>query len=104
VASVDSYVLDLLRLHDPALAASVRVVGATAASPIPPLVGGALDADAAGRFRAALLGLERDAAGRELLGQVALRGFRLVGASEYSVTIETERVACSCAATDRTPA
>jgi ABC-type phosphate/phosphonate transport system substrate-binding protein len=99
VACIDSYVLDLLRLHDPALAARVRVVAATAESPIPLLVGahrthGDLLGDAAReRVREALLGLAADTGGRTLLAAVALRGFATVEAPDYDVTLATERAA-----------
>jgi ABC-type phosphate/phosphonate transport system substrate-binding protein len=86
VASVDSYVLDLLRLHDPALAAAVRVVEATTASPIPPLVGGALEPGAEQRLRTALLGLHESVPG--LLAPLALRRFVAVSASDYTRTLQ----------------
>lgn len=55
---LDSYAHDLLRLHEPALAARLRVVASTPPTPIPPLVGAAsLNAIVAGRLRAALLGV-----------------------------------------------
>ena len=54
VGSADSYVMDLLRKHDPAFVAGVRVIGTTDASPIPPFVATAtLEPAALERLRAA---------------------------------------------------
>lgn len=56
VGPLDSYVHDLLRRHDPPLAARLRVVASSAMTPIPPLVAAATIDDAAvGRLRDALL-------------------------------------------------
>jgi ABC-type phosphate/phosphonate transport system substrate-binding protein len=87
VASVDSFVLDLLRLHDEALAARVRVIGVTEPSPIPLLVGGALAAADHAAFRAALLELNA----RELLDPLALERFTSVTATDYTVTLAAEQ-------------
>ena len=55
VGPLDSYYHDLLRAHEPALAARVRVLASTPAAPIPPLVATAsLPAEALERLRAAL--------------------------------------------------
>jgi ABC-type phosphate/phosphonate transport system substrate-binding protein len=93
VAAIDSYVLDLLRLHDPTLAAQVRVVGETAEAPIPLLIGAdpahgdPLGAAARDRLRAALLALDGDAHGRQLLAALALRGFAETAAANYAATL-----------------
>lgn len=56
IGPLDSYAHDLLRLHEPRLAARLRVVARTPATPIPPLVGNPTMADQdARRLRAALL-------------------------------------------------
>ena len=54
VGSADSYVMDLLRKHDPAFVAGVRVIGTTDAAPIPPFVAtAAIEAGALERLRSA---------------------------------------------------
>jgi ABC-type phosphate/phosphonate transport system substrate-binding protein len=94
VASIDSHVLDLLRLHDPARAALVRVVDVTAESPIPPLVGAhpmhgdPLGEAARARLRAALGTVPAD-----ILAPLGLRGFASVSPEIYAVTLATERAA-----------
>jgi ABC-type phosphate/phosphonate transport system substrate-binding protein len=99
VACVDSYVLDLLRLHDAPLAGRVRVVGCTAESPIPLLVGAdprhgdPLGSEARTKLRAALLELDGDATGQALLSRLALRGFVDIDAGDYAATLATERMA-----------
>ncbi|MSQ54577.1 MAG: phosphate ABC transporter substrate-binding protein [Betaproteobacteria bacterium] len=86
VGCADSYVMDLLRKHDPAFAARVRAIGMTDAAPIPPFVATAtLDPEALERLRAAFR-----AAGREP-GLAAARSDALVAdfvvpeASAYDV-------------------
>jgi ABC-type phosphate/phosphonate transport system substrate-binding protein len=99
VACIDSLVLDLLRLHDPGLVGAVRVVGATAESPIPLFVGAdprrgdplqQVDRD---RLRRTLLALNRDATGRDLLRGVAMMGFAAVERGDYATTLNIERLA-----------
>ena len=103
-ACIDSLVLDLLRRHDPAFVAKLRVIAATSSSPIPLLVGAhpahgdRLGEDARARLRAALLALDADDAGRALLAAVALRGFVRVDAARYAQTLHTEAVAARHAA------
>jgi ABC-type phosphate/phosphonate transport system substrate-binding protein len=99
VASVDSWWLELLRLHDPALASRVRVIASTRASPIPLLVGAEprhgdpLGAVARDKLRAALLALQDEPVGRSLLTPLALRGFAIVQPEDYDITVTTERAA-----------
>jgi ABC-type phosphate/phosphonate transport system substrate-binding protein len=86
VGPLDSYYHDLLRRHEPAFAAKVRVVGSTEPAPIPPLVATApLEAAVLDRLRAALL-----AAGsaRELAAQrdaLLLSGFAVPAGADYDV-------------------
>jgi ABC-type phosphate/phosphonate transport system substrate-binding protein len=79
--------------HAPDLAASVRVIDATAASPIPAFVASGLGAEDAARVRAALLGLHASAEGRELLTDVCLRGFAAMDSKRYDATTEMEQQA-----------
>jgi ABC-type phosphate/phosphonate transport system substrate-binding protein len=91
VAAIDSLSLELMRRHAPELADGVRVIDATAATPIPAFVASGLAAEEAARVREALLGLRRSARGRELLNEVCLIGFATVDAARYAVTQEMER-------------
>ncbi|MGQ0544271.1 MAG: phosphate/phosphite/phosphonate ABC transporter substrate-binding protein [Betaproteobacteria bacterium] len=77
VGPLDSYYYDLLQAGDPVFASKVRVIGSTAAAPIPPLVATAeLDENTLERLRSALLAVgERE----ELL----LKGFAVPAPSDY---------------------
>lgn len=86
VGVVDSYVLDLLRLHAPATMAGLRSVAVTPASPIPPLVASPqADDDMVARVRAVLLDLHRDAACTGWRAQLGLSRFACVEAADYAV-------------------
>ncbi len=91
ITAVDSYALDLLRRHDPDLVGQIRVIGATQASPIPPLVGsaGLAERDRTA-LRGALLGLHADAAGRALLGALGLLRFGTAKRATYDSTLRVE--------------
>jgi ABC-type phosphate/phosphonate transport system substrate-binding protein len=88
VASIDSYVLDLLRRHDPTLAAAIRVIGMTSESPIPLIVGAhpthgdPLGGTARGKLQAALM----DTA-PATLAALGLRGFAVVEPQAYRATL-----------------
>ncbi len=84
LTAVDSYALQLLRRHDPALAARVRTIGASPPSPIPPLVAApGLPADRVAALRASLAALTAPA----LLDPLCLRGFALVDPMAYEATM-----------------
>ena len=91
VAPVDSYALDLLRMHDPALARSVRTVENTAAAPIPPLVASA----GIERDRASVLQRVFTHAPAHLLDRLALSGFARADAAGYAALIGLEAEAIS---------
>jgi len=84
IGPLDSYAHDLLRLHEPELAAQLKVVASTPLAPIPPLVGApAIDPIAAQRLTEALLAV---GGAPELAAQRAallLRGFARIPASDY---------------------
>ncbi|MGO4331754.1 phosphate/phosphite/phosphonate ABC transporter substrate-binding protein [Cupriavidus sp. 2TAF22] len=83
---VDSYVLDLLRLHAPERMACLKTLAVTPASPIPPLVAAAGTDDAsAARIRMALLDLHRDHRNAALLASLCLARFALVEEADYAV-------------------
>jgi ABC-type phosphate/phosphonate transport system substrate-binding protein len=84
VGPVDGYAFDLLRRHEPALAAQVRPIAATEPTPIPPFVATAdLDHHVASALQSAFLAVS-DAA--ELAAErdaLLLRGFAIPDASAY---------------------
>lgn len=93
IAAVDSWVLQLLRLHDPARAARLRVIAGTESSPIPLLVGGALDPAAHARLAAAFIATGDPA----LLRPLALERFTAVAAADYAATLAAEADAAAFA-------
>jgi ABC-type phosphate/phosphonate transport system substrate-binding protein len=89
---LDSYAHDLVRLHEPALAARLRVIARTPATPIPPLVGAStLDASDTRRLQEALFAVgdaPELAAAREAL---LLAGFAAVGPDAYDALVADAR-------------
>ena len=84
VGPLDSYAHDLLRRHEPQLAARLRVIASTPLTPIPALVGAAgMDPDVAERLRAALLEVGSAPALAEARTSLLLRGFARVEPSGY---------------------
>jgi len=83
---LDSYVHDLLRLHEPALASRLRVVATTPATPIPPLVAApGIDADIAERIADALIAAGESAALEAIRTTLQLECFARVTAADYAV-------------------
>lgn len=94
VAAVDGYALDLLRHHEPAAAASVRVIDTTAPAPSPPLVASpGVPGAARARLIEALTSAHRSAAARPLLDDVLLTRFDRVVPIDFEVFLERERAA-----------
>ena len=93
VGPLDSYYHALLRRHEPALAAQVRVVERSAAQPIPPLVCTAPVDDATlVRLRDALLDAAHDASLRDCMADLLLETFAVpdegVRAADYAPMAE----------------
>jgi len=89
IGSLDSYAHDLLRRHEPELAAGLRTVATTAPTPVPPLVA------AAGTPRETLLRLREAlfavAAAEELADAreaLLIEGFTAVDRADYRVLID----------------
>jgi ABC-type phosphate/phosphonate transport system substrate-binding protein len=80
VAVVDAYALALFQRHEPELAAPLRSVARTAATPIPVLVA---NVAAAQPLRAAFLGAQRHAALRPYLDTLLLAGFAAPDPVQY---------------------
>ena len=94
VAAVDGYALDLMRRHDPAAAAQVRVVDTTVPAPSPPLVASpALSAAARERLIETLVNAHHAADARTLLADVLLLRFDRVSPADFEVFLERERAA-----------
>jgi ABC-type phosphate/phosphonate transport system substrate-binding protein len=93
VAAIDSLSLEMIRRHAPELAAKVRVIDATATSPIPAFVASGLGVEEAARVRAALLRLNASESGRRLLSDVCLTGFVEVDPERYQATQEMTKAA-----------
>lgn len=94
VAAVDGYALDLLRRHDPAVAALVRVVETTAPAPSPPLVASSgIDADTRERLTRTLVTAHHVTEARPLLDDVLLARFDRVTPADFEVFLERDRAA-----------
>ena len=89
---LDSYAHDLVRLREPALAARLRVIARTPATPIPPLVGvSTLGASDTQRLQEALFAVGHApelAAAREAL---LLSGFAAVEPDAYDALVADAR-------------
>jgi|SRR5215475_10248581 len=94
VAAIDGYALDLLRRHDPAAAARVRVIETTAPAPSPPLVASpGVEADPRERLARALTEAHRAADARPLLDDLLLSRFDRVSPADFAVFLDRERAA-----------
>jgi ABC-type phosphate/phosphonate transport system substrate-binding protein len=94
VAAIDGYALDLMRRHDPDVAAMVRVVDTTAPAPSPPLVASpGLAATARERLIDVLTTAHRAPDARPLLEDVLLARFDRVTPEDFEVFLERDRAA-----------
>ncbi|WP_332777340.1 phosphate/phosphite/phosphonate ABC transporter substrate-binding protein [Polaromonas sp.] len=84
VGPLDSYYHDLLRRHEPAFAAQVRIVASTSALPIPPLVATAtLPGDELARLREALLATAAAPELAPVMERLLLAGFAIPDPADY---------------------
>lgn len=89
IGPLDSYVHDLLRQHEPALASRLRVVATTLPTPIPPLVAAAGTDDAAvAALRASLLEVSAVDSLKTVRTALLLQGFAPATAADYDVLTE----------------
>lgn len=94
VAAIDGYALDLMRRHDPDVAAKVRVVDTTAPAPSPPLVASpSMPVAARDRLVEALATAHRAADACPLLDDVLLARFDRVTVADFEVFLERDRAA-----------
>jgi ABC-type phosphate/phosphonate transport system substrate-binding protein len=88
VGPLDSYALDLMQRHDPALAMQIRIVATTDAAPIPFLVASRECPDEmVSSLRTALLKFGDDPACAGLRQRLCLQGFAPVVAANYDVML-----------------
>jgi ABC-type phosphate/phosphonate transport system substrate-binding protein len=94
VAAIDGYALDLLRRHDPAATARVRVIETTVPAPSPPLVASpGVDPEARERIARALTDAHRAPDARPLLDDLLLARFDHVTPADFEVFLDRERAA-----------
>lgn len=94
VGVVDSYVLDLLRLHAPERIAALRTLAVTQPSPIPPLVASpGIDEGVVARLREALLDAHRDPDCADALATLRLSHFAAMEPGDYRRLVRWAREA-----------
>lgn len=94
VAAIDGYACDLLRRHDPELAARLRVVATTAPAPSPPLVASpGVPADARARIQEALLRVHLDPAMATTLDDLLLTRFATVDSTDFDLFLAWQHAA-----------
>jgi len=91
---VDSYVMELVRAHEPQVAAGLRTLASTRPIPIPPLVAAhGIDREIAERLRYALLGVGDAPALAVACSDLSLLGFVAVSPSRYDLLAASARAA-----------
>ncbi len=94
VGPLDAYWHALIAHHRPDLADGLRVIAATALTPIPALVAArTLDDAACGRLRAALLAAAARPWFADLAAPLQLAGFAPIAREDYAVMLEWDRAA-----------
>ena len=84
VAPMDSFVLDLMRLHEPERLVDIAIIDTTAPAPIPPLVASPKIADADLRnLQTAFACIDKDPDMTAVLADLGLKGFAIVTAEDY---------------------
>jgi phosphonate transport system substrate-binding protein len=93
-SAIDSTVLELLRRREPALGPRLRVVERLGPSPMPPLVASrTVPASLRAAIRRALLGMDRTAEGRAVLGRGLASRFATVRDRDYDAVRRMAREA-----------
>jgi ABC-type phosphate/phosphonate transport system substrate-binding protein len=88
VGPLDSYALDLMRCHDPDLAAQIRIVATTDSAPIPFLVASRVcPEEVALALQTSLMKFGDDAACRDLRERLCLQGFAPVTITDYDLML-----------------
>lgn len=93
VGPLDSYVHDLLKRHDPEIAARLHTIESTAMTPIPPFIASpSIDDDAAARLRTALLSCHAEPTLAATLDTLLLARFAEVAPADYQpLLVQAER-------------
>ena len=85
-SAIDSTVLDMIIAHRPEIASSIRVIEAWGPSPIPPwVVLKSVASDLRQSLRDALLAMDKDSNGREILDQGQIDHFTIVSDQDYDL-------------------
>jgi len=91
---VDSYAHDLIRAHEPQLAARLRTIARTAATPIPPFIAASgIAADDAARLQTALLAVAQAGELGPQRTLLLLEGFVAMRAQDYAGLLDNARTA-----------
>ncbi len=94
VAAVDGYGLDLLRRHEPALVAPLRIIATTAPAPAPPLVASpGIGAATRDRVTAALLSVHEAPTMAETIEELLLTRFVHIHPEAFDIFLDRERAA-----------
>jgi ABC-type phosphate/phosphonate transport system substrate-binding protein len=89
VGPLDSFAHDLLRRHEPALMAGVRIVESTDPAPIPSLIAsGATPDEIVDALQDALLGVGQRSELAELRADLCIAGFARTAEEDYRVTVD----------------
>ena len=98
IGPLDSYALDLMRRHDPALASHIRIVATTDAAPIPFLIASRdCPDDVVLSLRATLLKFGEIAACDDLRDRLCLKDFAPVAVADYDLMLRWDAEARAAA-------
>jgi ABC-type phosphate/phosphonate transport system substrate-binding protein len=96
IAPMDSYALDLIRLHEPERISEIMVIDSTAAAPFPPLVASNdLAPSALASLRRAFLMADSEPTLIPLLSTLNIGGFTAIKAEAYDLALKWEQDAIS---------
>ncbi len=94
VGPMDSYALDLIRLHEPERVSEIEIIDTTAPAPIPPLVAShGLDPTVRASLRRSFLAAGDEPAMTTVMADLNLSGFAPVEIEEYGLATVWEREA-----------
>jgi ABC-type phosphate/phosphonate transport system substrate-binding protein len=96
IAPMDSYALDLIRLHEPERISEIMIIDSTAAAPFPPLVASNdLASSALASLRRAFLMAGGEPTLTSLLDTLNIGGFAVIKADAYELALKWEQEALS---------
>lgn len=95
-SAIDSTVLDMILAHRPEIAQYLRVIDSWGPSPIPPWVFlKSVDRDLRQSLREALLAMDKDPQGSEILDQGQIDHFAFINDQDYDLIRNMYQIACS---------